>query len=92
VFVGRVRLGVWGVVLVVCVCRCRECCSLSVCVCVCVCVCDLLIFLTTSRGAVCEYRRRVRSFPSLFGRSNNGGGQLGGPGKDATAADSLSAL
>ena len=33
---GGVRLGVWGVVLVVCacVCRCRGCCSLSVCVCV----------------------------------------------------------
>jgi len=40
-----VRIGVWGVVLVVyvCVCRCRGCYSLSVCVCVC--VCDLLIFL-----------------------------------------------
>jgi len=36
---GGVRLGVWGVVLVVCVCRCRGWCSLSVC------VCDLLIFL-----------------------------------------------
>jgi len=32
--VGGVRLGVWGVVLVVCVCRCRGCCSLSVWVCV----------------------------------------------------------
>jgi len=31
---GGVRLGFWGVVLVVCVCRCRGCCSLSVCVCV----------------------------------------------------------
>ena len=33
-----VRLGVWGVIIVVCVCvyRCRGCCSLSVCVCVCV--------------------------------------------------------
>jgi len=48
VFVGGVRLGCWGVVLVVCVCvgvgggvvLCR-----CVCVCVCVCVCDLLIFL-----------------------------------------------
>ena len=40
-FVGGVRLGVWGVVLVVCECGCRGCCSLSVCVC----VCDLLIFL-----------------------------------------------
>jgi len=38
-FTGRdVRLGVWGVVLVV-VCRCRGCCSLSVRGC----VCDLLI-------------------------------------------------
>ena len=34
-FVEGVRLGGWGVVLVVCVCRCRGCCSLSVCVCVC---------------------------------------------------------
>jgi len=48
VFVGGVRLGVWGVVLAVCVCRCRGWCSLSVCVCVCVCVCDLLIFLHSS--------------------------------------------
>jgi len=48
VFVGGgVRLGVWGVVLVVSVCVCvwGVVFSLSVCVCVCVCVCDLLIFL-----------------------------------------------
>jgi len=32
VLVGGVRLGAWGVVLVVCVFRCRGCCSLSVCV------------------------------------------------------------
>jgi len=44
VFVGGVRLGVWGVVLFVCACvSVSGCCSLSVCVCVC--VCDLLIFL-----------------------------------------------
>jgi len=36
VFMGGVRLGVLGVVLIVCACRCRGCCSLSVCVCVCV--------------------------------------------------------
>jgi len=33
VFVGGVRLGVWGIVVVACVCRCRGCCSLSMCVC-----------------------------------------------------------
>jgi len=33
VFMGSVRWGVWGVVLVVCVCVCRGCRSLSVCVC-----------------------------------------------------------
>ena len=49
VFVGGVRLGVWGVVLVVCV-------SVGVgavvrCWCVCVCVCDLLILLHDQRRA-----------------------------------------
>jgi len=55
VFVGRVRLGVWDVVLVVCVCvcRCRGCCSMSVCVC----VCDLLIFLL--RGALVVLSKSV---------------------------------
>jgi len=51
VFVGGVRLGIWGVVLVVCVRRCRGCCSLSVC------VCDLLIFLEVSE------RSRSKSSP-----------------------------
>ena len=32
--VGGVRLGVWGVVLVMCVCLCRGCCYLLLCVCV----------------------------------------------------------
>ena len=40
-FVGGVRLGVWGVVLVVCACVGGVVLS----VCVCVCVCDLLIFV-----------------------------------------------
>ena len=39
-FVGGVRLGVWGVVLVVCVCVGVG----GVVLCRCVCVCDLLIF------------------------------------------------
>jgi len=61
--VGGVRLGVGGVVLVVCVCRCRGCCSLLVCVC----VCDLLIFLqhtpqTTTTHAL--RRSEVDSFSS----------------------------
>jgi len=43
VFVGGVRLGVWGVVLVVCVCVSVSGVLFSVGVCVC--VCDLLIFL-----------------------------------------------
>ena len=42
-FVGGVRLGVWGVVLVVCVCVSVSGVLFSVGVCVC--VCDLLIFL-----------------------------------------------
>ena len=42
-FVGGVRLGVWGVVLVVCVCVTVLAVLFSVGVCVC--VCDLLIFL-----------------------------------------------
>jgi len=41
VFVGGVRLGVWGVVLVVCVCVSVSGVLFSVGVC----VCDLLIFL-----------------------------------------------
>ena len=44
-FVEGVRLGVWGVVLVVCVCVGVGGVVLCRCVCVCVCVCDRLIFL-----------------------------------------------
>jgi len=63
-FVGGVRLGIWGVVLVVCVCvcrcRCRGCCSLSVCVC----VCGLLTFLGERRAQVSRLFGQVR--PHLF--------------------------
>jgi len=45
VFVGGVRLGVWGVVLVVCVCVGVG----GVVLCRCVCVCDLLICLLFTR-------------------------------------------
>jgi len=41
VFVGGDRLGIWGVVLLVCVSGVSF--SVGVCVCVCVCVCDRLI-------------------------------------------------
>ena len=57
VFVGGDRLGVWGVVLVVCVCV--GCVAL----CRCVCVCDLLIFLPicTSSCAPLVFLSRQRA-------------------------------
>jgi len=54
---GGVRLGVWGVVLVMCVCVCVSASGVlfSVGVCVCVCVCDLLIFLRIPVAQLQEY-------------------------------------
>ena len=46
--VRGVRLGVWGVILVVCVCVGVG--SVVLCRCVCVCVCDLLICLQEGPG------------------------------------------
>ena len=51
-FVGGVRLGVWGVVLVVCVCVGVG----GVVLCRCVCVCDLLICLGEDARIGIEYR------------------------------------
>jgi len=56
VFVGGVRLGVWGVVLVVCV---RVGVG-GVVLCRCVCVCDLLIFFSMSGSVTPTTRPQIR--------------------------------
>ena len=81
-FVGSVRLGVWGVILVVCVCVCVGVGGGVRCRCVCVCVCDLLIFLTevnkTRTGATrlsCESSVLVGGVRSLGEVASSSGGQ-----------------